>query len=151
MKPGIAAGALLAGMLATTMQAHAALGESIDTVQTEKSAMHAKAQAIRGAGSYVVHEIQAPSGTVVREYAAADGKVFAVAWEGPVLPDIRQLLGKYFPRYADTMQGRRPAQRHASLRHPDLVIESHGRMGAFAGQAYLPGSLPPGVTPDVLR
>ncbi|QDZ27845.1 DUF2844 domain-containing protein [Noviherbaspirillum sp. UKPF54] len=131
--------------------AHAALGGTVESVQADKSAMHAKAQVMPGAGSYSVHEIQLPSGTVVREYVSLDGKVFAIAWEGPSLPDIRQLLGAYFDRFATAMQGKHRAQRHAVVSQPDLVIQSHGRMGAFSGRAYLPQALPQGVGADVVQ
>ncbi|MGE5650209.1 MAG: DUF2844 domain-containing protein, partial [Bacillota bacterium] len=128
--------------------AHAALGGTVESVQADKSAMHAKAQVLPGAGSYSVHEIQLPSTTVVREYVSTEGRVFAIAWEGPSLPDIRQLLGGYFDRFAGAM-GKRRAQRHAVVSQPDLVIQSHGRMGAFSGRAYLPQALPQGVGADV--
>lgn len=137
--------------LGVSTLAHAALGDTVESVQADKATMRAKAQVSRGAGDYTVHEIQLPSGTVVREYASSDGKIFAIAWEGPSLPDIKQLLGKYFQRYASAMEGRRPAQRHAVVRQQDLVVQSHGRMGAFSGHAYLPQALPQGVSPEALQ
>lgn len=145
------AAALAAGAFGISAAAHAALGGTVESVQADKTAMHAKAQVMPGAGSYTVHEIQLPSGTVVREYASADGKIFGVAWQGPSLPDIPQLLGPYFERYANAMEGKPRAQRHAVVRQPDLVVQSHGRMGAFSGRAYLPQALPQGVSPDILQ
>lgn len=135
----------------TPAVAFAALGDRIDAAQAGQSAMQAKAQLVRTAGNYTVHEIQMSSGTIVREYVSSDGMIFAVAWEGPSLPDVKDLLGKYFDRYVNAMRGKPPAQRHASLRQADVVIQSYGRMGGFFGQAYLPQSLPQGVTPDVLQ
>jgi hypothetical protein len=34
-----------------------------------------------------------PEGTSVRRYVSPAGKVVAVAWKGPVMPDLRQVLG----------------------------------------------------------
>lgn len=145
------AAALAAGAFGISAAAHAALGGTVESVHADKSAMRAKAQVMPGARTYSVHEIQLPSSTVVREYVSTEGKVFAIAWEGPSLPDIRQLLGAYFDRFASAMQGKRRAQRHAVVSQPDLVVQSHGRMGAFSGRAYLPEALPQGVSPDTVR
>ena len=53
--------------------------------------------------TYNVHEMQSAAGTVVREYISSAGesagKVFAVTWQGPWPPDMRQLLGSYFEQY----------------------------------------------------
>ena len=45
-----------------------------------------------------------PSGTTVREYVSSNGTVFAVAWQGPWLPDLRQMLGPYFDDYQRALQ-----------------------------------------------
>lgn len=65
--------------------------------------------------AYAVHEIQAATGTVVREYVSGSGKVFAVAWQGPWPPDMRQILAGYFDQYeraartqVSSRAGRRP-------------------------------------------
>ena len=54
--------------------------------------------------AYTVHEMQSSSGTAVREYVSSTGTVFAVAWQGPWLPDLRQLLGPYFDDYQRALQ-----------------------------------------------
>ena len=51
---------------------------------------------VTSSDTYTVHEMRASTGTTVREYVSASGKVFGVAWEGPTLPDLRQVLGVYF-------------------------------------------------------
>ncbi len=100
---------------------------------------------------YAVHANQNPSGTVVKEYVLPDGRVFAVAWEGPSLPDFRQLLGSYFVVFVDAVnrQNKGPGSQMIDL--PDLVVHSGGRMRAFFGQAYLPRLLPTGVRPEDLQ
>jgi len=100
------------------------------------------------AESYTVHEIQAATGTVVREYVSADGKVFAVAWHGPWLPDMRQILGTYFEQYAQAMQSQsngRMGRRPVTIEQPGLVVQIGGHMRAFAGRAYVPERLPSGA------
>jgi hypothetical protein len=91
------------------------------------------------------------SGTVVREFAVSSGKVFAVTWQGPVKPDLSQLLGPHFNRLVAA--GPSPHSDHRSLRlqAPDIVIESGGRMRAFAGRAYLPALVPDSVNLGGIR
>ncbi len=101
------------------------------------------------AASYTVTQTTFATGTVVREYISAAGTVFGIAWSGPIMPNLSALLGTYFTDY----DGARVAQRTAnpgrgplSIELPGLVVHSGGHPGAFSGQAYLPQSLPAGVS-----
>ena len=78
--------------------AAAALGEPETSVQTETARLHASLTVSEHAG-YRLHELQLTSGTLVREFAGSDGKVFAVAWSGPTVPNLREILGQYFDSY----------------------------------------------------
>jgi hypothetical protein len=106
------------------------------------------------AAAYSVTQTTLSTGTVVREYVSSAGTVFGIAWTGPVIPNLPQLLGSYFPQYdsaraafKDAQPGRGPL----NLATPGLVVRSGGHMGAFSGQAYLPQSLPAGVTAGDIR
>ena len=100
---------------------------------------------------FSVHEIQTASGTKVREYVSPAGSVFAVAWEGPVIPDLRQALGSYFDRYIAALADKQAGHRQVEVRESDFVVQSRGHMRAFSGRAYLPLLMPQGVTVDDLR
>ena len=99
---------------------------------------------------YTVHEIQAPSGTAVREFASPAGTVFGVAWSGPTMPDLRQLLGPYFDQYLGAA-AQRNRRGPVLIEQPGLVVQSSGHMRAFAGQAYLPDGIPAGVAKEEIR
>jgi hypothetical protein len=101
--------------------------------------------------NYRVHEIQLPSGTVLREFAAIGGNVFAVAWSGPAIPDLRQALGRYFDVYVNAAQAKQGTRRHLLIEQSDFVMQSSGHMRAFSGRAYLPQALPPGTSVDEIR
>ncbi len=60
-------------------QARAALGGTAESVQRDRVQMKAAVRAQAGAG-YTLHELTTPAGIFVREYANADGRVFAVTW-----------------------------------------------------------------------
>lgn len=100
--------------------------------------------------TYRVHEILLPSGTVLREYAVAGGTVFAVVWEGPNIPDLRQTLGQYFDTYV-VEQARSASRTQLAIRHEDFVAHVSGHMRAFKGTAYLPQAVPAGVNVEDLR
>jgi hypothetical protein len=103
------------------------------------------------ARSYTVQDIQAADGTTVREYVSPDGKVFAVAWQGSVMPDLEQLFGAHFQSYRDELRTRHPGRGPVRIDRVDLVVESGGHMHAFRGRAYLPQQLPADVSIDEIR
>ena len=94
------------------------------------------------------------SGTTVREFVSQTGTVFAVAWQGPSIPDLRQVLGMYFAPYAQAAQAaQRKRAGHGPLRieEPGLVVEQSGHPRAFTGRAYVPHFVPLGIRLDVIR
>jgi len=94
---------------------------------------------------YTVSQTTLDSGTIVREYTDAAGKVFAVSWTGPTLPDLRTLLGSKFTALTDAT-GRRTQAGHSqlALNQSDVVIVSNGHMRSFAGHAFIPSAVPAG-------
>jgi hypothetical protein len=128
----------------------ATLGEDVATVENDRVQMKAQLRTTSVAG-FTVHEFESPTGTIVREYVSAGGKVFAVAWQGPVLPDFRQTLGRYFDEYHNAANSPRVGRRHLEVTGSDLVVESHGHMRAFYGFAYVPSLLPPNFTADDIK
>ncbi|WP_394756943.1 DUF2844 domain-containing protein [Rhodoferax sp.] len=118
----------------------------------------AKMQAVKPVAPsslYTLHEVQLENGTSVREYATPEGIVFAVSWQGPVLPDLSALLGTYFNTFKLEAERVRAAGRRGgpvSMEHADLVMQSSGRMRNFFGHAYAPSLIPVGVKiKDVLQ
>ena len=141
---GIVSPALFGLALVLSQSSWASLGGTIDTVQADQASMHATRR-LASRASYSVHELVLDSGTVVREFAAPSGTVFAVTWQGPIKPDLNQLLGAHFPRLVAAGNSAHGSHRALRVQDPDLVIESGGRMRAFTGRAYLPALVPAGV------
>ncbi|HEY2864677.1 MAG TPA: DUF2844 domain-containing protein [Casimicrobiaceae bacterium] len=130
-------------------RAQAALGESAASMPVDQARMEATLRTVPSA-KFTVHEMKA-AGATVREYVSPAGLVFGVAWEGPTLPDLRQLLGSYFAPYLDAMSARHARRAPVTIDLPGLVVHSSGHMRSFAGQAYLPQSVPPGVVAEDVR
>ena len=105
------------------------------------------------AGLYTRHTRTLESGTLIQEYASLAGQVFAVTWEGPVLPDLPSLLGSHYGSFkAAAEEARQAGFRGApvNLVRAGLVLRANGRMGHFFGHAYLPVWLPAGLNIDAL-
>ena len=125
--------------------ASATLGEPEVTVQADVAQLHAAIKSSEDRTGYRVHEILLPSGTVMREFVAPNGNVFAVAWQGPTRPDLRQALGQYFDAFASAPRSKFSDRRHLQIQQGDLVLQSGGHMRALSGRAYLQSAIPSGV------
>ncbi len=128
--------------------ARAALGEQEASVEADGKALAMRRQAptARG-GGVAVHELRGPT-QAVREFADANGTVFAVAWSGTAAPDLPRLLGAYHPEYRDAAS-RRPALRGPRrVESANVVVETWGRGRALHGRAWVPSLVPPGANLD---
>ncbi len=134
-------GAALA-VLAFVPASQAALGGNISGLAAEQSLFGAAYVATQ-TSQFSVQSLTTPAGVRIRQYADASGHVFAVAWDGPVLPDLETLLGSSYAAYAE---GQRQRGRGVRIQTPALVVESAGMMRAFYGKALLPERLPGGVS-----
>lgn len=130
--------------------ARAALGERDASVDPDAVQFQARAR-VTTRPAFTVHELHTPTGTVIREFVAASGVVFAVSWQGPFKPDLGQLLGSHFQRYATAPRSPGSTRSRLMIDQPDLVVHSGGHMRYYSGLAYLPQSLPPGVDAGQLR
>jgi hypothetical protein len=107
-------------------------------------------RSVMATDQYVIHEIVLPSGTTVREYVSA-GRVCAVAWRGPWLPDMRILLGSYFDQYRKAFRHKRSSHQPFVVDEPGLVVHAGGHMRGFFGEAHVPALLPNGARIEELR
>lgn len=130
-------------------QAFASLGDAVETVEADRAWLQAESQITEGAG-FAVYALRLQSGTIVREYVSPSGMVFAVTWQGPELPDLQQLLGRYFGAYGEALNAQRASGARAS-RTAELVVQIGGHMRAYAGRVFVPGMLPRGMAETDIR
>jgi len=145
----------LGGLLAValcmmaTVSSFAALGGDVNSVQADQADMKAQRR-VTQAAAYTIHEMQAPSGNVLREFVSPEGKVFGVAWQGQTLPNFQQVLGPYYSQFASSAPHRR-THGPVTIQQPGLVVQSGGHMRALTGRAYVPEMIPSGVKVEEIK
>jgi hypothetical protein len=145
---------VLLSLTACPPAASASLGGSVTTVDADR--VHAEGALMRIVrnDAFALHEIRSASGTMIREYVDTSGTVFAVAWDGPWLPDLRQVLGEHFDHYQAAMRARRQSRTARGVIAIDdggLVVQMSGHPRAFTGRAYLSARLPAGIQLESIR
>lgn len=146
------------GMIALVLSgcsspAFAALGARAGSIQQDEERLQAKTT-VSSTERYTVHELTSPLGVVVREYVSTSGSVFAVSWQGPFMPDLKQLLGTYFENFsvaAREHMNKNGTRSALNIQKPSLVFRNAGHMRAYVGIAYDPRFVPAGVNADDLR
>ena len=144
-------------MLLLSLPAQATLGGAPERFTTTSStSIEGGAQFLADTTSsvapFTVQESVMDSGTIVREYVAPSGIVFAVVWQGPSMPDLRRLLGDtYFAQYQQAADVSRTGRGSLIVNRPALMVQSVGHLRAFSGKAFVPKLLPRGVTVDQIR
>jgi hypothetical protein len=131
----------------------ASLGGDVASVHTDQAKMQGSLR-MSTSNSYTVHEIQGSTGVAVKEYVSPSGKVFAVTWQGPFHPDLRQLLGTYFDQFSQAEQAQHAQRRGhgpVSIQQAGLVVQISGHMRSFSGKAYVPQMLPAGTHAEDIR
>lgn len=146
--------AVVTGILALPANASATLGRDTSSVDVDRVRMQGALLRIARSDTYTVHEMRSSTGTTVREYVSPNGTVFAVAWQGPWLPDLRQVLGAYFDDYQRALQttsGKRKARGSLTIDLPDLTVQMTGHPRAFSGRAFVPRLMPLRVQAETIR
>ncbi|HVN46637.1 MAG TPA: DUF2844 domain-containing protein [Steroidobacteraceae bacterium] len=121
--------------------AFAALGGDAISVESDRAAVKGVLR-VTPFLEYDMHEIRTDAGTVIHEYVSPQGKVFAISWRGPGLPNLAQLLGDYSAQLAQAVP--RPHYNHHHLRvtSPNVIMESDAYLRTLSGRAWVPALLP---------
>jgi len=129
---------------------YAGLGEAESSIHADQIRMGAR-HSVSVTPQYLVHDLHASDGTLVRQYVTANGLVFAVTWKSLSKPDFAGFLGLSYPLYAASAQvaARRPGvQRHFRHDGLDLVVQSTAHLNVYSGFAFRRSMLPKGLSLD---
>ena len=124
-------------------------GTAASTPQARAFAAQLQPQAATGTATanYTVQTVQAGSVTIAEYVNTASGLVFALRWQGPYMPDLRQILSTTHFDALRAALAQAPAHGVGGvlrMQLPDLVYTASGHMGHYVGMAYQPSLLPPG-------
>ena len=137
-------------LLLGSVPSWAVLGEYANSVTTDQQRMHAQLRETVRQG-YSIKELSRADGQTVKEYVSPSGRVFAITWKGPFMPDLQQLLGSYYGQMQQAAQNHRKRRGPLVIRSKDLVLASGGHMRSFHGIAYAPKLWPANVSPEVVH
>ncbi len=131
--------------------ARAALGGYATELPTDAARLHARAlsaqvQRTASGPAFTRHQIALPAGGQAVEFVDAGGKVFAVSWASPLMPDLSVLLGGYKASLDSAHQAPHAVRSPRLLRADtgDWVLVSSGHLRAYQGYSYLRSRLPAG-------
>ena len=141
-----------AAILADAPVAQAALGESVDSIMSDRKSLSAKRGPTATRDGYTIQTIESDSMTV-REYLSLSGVVFGIAWNGMSHPDLTRLLGPYAGEYKDALRQtpHKPGRRHLQVKSNRIVVEKWGHMRNLQGRAYVLSLIPSGVSVDEIK
>ena len=143
----------VAAMLLFPVAALGELGGTVSSVQADQQRLHG-ALRVSAAQAYALHEIRTASNGVVHEYVSADGKVFAVTYQGQFPGESNELLGAYGGQLAQAMHSAQ-RQRHVGgsvhIELPGLTYHAAGHMRYFSMRAFVPERVPQGVALEEIR
>ncbi len=137
----------------THSKAHASLGDSITSIETDRARLSGRRSAPETYALYEIHTIT-NNGVTLREYLSGDGKIFAITWKGNTHPDLTHLLGTYFeefkkiPKRSNRIKGR---ALNNSLVGKNVTVERSGHLRRARGRAFLPKLIPQGVKLDEIK
>jgi Protein of unknown function (DUF2844) len=132
----------------------AALGGSATSIDADRVKVQGALLRVQTADRYTLHEIQSAAGTTIREYVSPAGNVFAVAWNGPAMPDLRQVFGEYYSVYQQEVERVRRTRRGRgpiAVDNGNLVVQISGHMRSLTGRAYVKQLVPNGLDPAAIR
>ena len=119
----------------------AGLGGAASSVEADRVSLKGMLR-VTSAATFSVHEITTAGGLTVHEYLSPGGKVFAVSWRGPGIPDLSQMLGTYYGEFARAASAPHYDHHHLSVRTANVMVQSSGHTRSFFGRAWVPSLLP---------
>ena len=146
-------GLIVSAVISTAAHvADAALGESADSIASDRMSLSAVRGAAKVLGNYTIQTIESDSATV-REYISPSGLIFGVAWNGLIHPDLTQLLGSYAGEYQKVLRQtqHKAGRRSIRVKTGHIVVEKWGHMRNLQGRAYVPALIPQGVAVDEIK
>lgn len=125
----------------------ATLGEGAASITNDNNALAARVSQVvpqsLSNNKYQTSIIKTSNNITLKEFLA-NGKVFAITWNGPVYPDLKQLLGTYFPQMKTATKAMNDLT-SLRLNGQDFVFLQSGLPGMLSGLAYVPSLVPAGV------
>jgi hypothetical protein len=143
-------GTFLLMLIAGTLPAWAALGDTVASVDSDAQALGGTHVMVAKVG-YKLHQITLADGGMVKEFSSPAGTVFGVSWRGQHMPNLQKLLGTYMTNFQEGKRTQVVRRRALTIQDDNFVFSSFGHLRSFHGRAYVPGLVPANLTPEVVQ
>ena len=138
-------------ILCMPMYAFATLGQNTASIATDAAQLGVetadmqtiKAESSAGIESYSVYRMTTLSGVEIKQFVSND-KVFAMVWQGESVPNLIQLLGKYFHDY-ESATPKYKSLTLQSIEQQDFIAYFGNARGRYYGKALVPSLMPEGL------
>jgi hypothetical protein len=127
----------------------AGLGGDAASVEADRVSLKGAVR-VTPEANFTVHEITTGK-MQIHEYLSSGGKVFAVSWRGPGIPDLKQMLGEYYGQFAQAASAPHYNHHHLNVETPQVVVQSSGHTRSFFGRAWVPALLPQSFSVDQIN
>lgn len=94
--------------------------------------------------NYKVYEFKTTQ-YILKQYTTTDGTVFAVSWRGDKIPNLKNVLGKYYDEFKNAElngQINREPRRSLNIKTEKLIFNMSGHIHNKKGSAYDPKLVP---------
>jgi hypothetical protein len=137
--------AILLLFMSAPRRAAATLGADVPSIAGNEHALDA-GRRIEKIATGERHDLTLSSGLVIHEFVSPSGSVYAVTWQGPQPPNLREVLGPYFAQlFTHASRGNR---NRLVVSGEDFEIRTSGHARWFEGRAWVPSLVPVGVRFD---
>ena len=146
---------LVISLLAIPAISYASLGDDVSSITTDNNALASSISLVTtrsnvsSNASYQTSTIKTPDNFTIKEFSA-NGKVFAVSWQGKSYPNFKQIFGSYFPQLK-TASASNSGLTRSKLTGNDFISYSSGVPGLLSGIAYVPSLVPNSLNINTLK
>jgi hypothetical protein len=127
-----------------TISAYATLGDDIKSINIDNKDLKGVQTAVTtingNNATYLIYETKIKDKFEIKQYVS-NNKVFAIVWQGPVLPDLAKLLGDYYTLY-QTVAPKYKSSTLQSIEDQDFISYFGSSNNYFYGKAIIPSLMP---------
>ncbi|MCX8515303.1 MAG: DUF2844 domain-containing protein [Burkholderiales bacterium] len=131
-------------MIIYTVTSYATLGDEVKTINVDNKDLTDTQTTVTTVNdnnaTYLIYDTKVKNKFEVKQYVS-NNKVFAIVWQGIMLPDLSKLLGNYYIQY-QTVSPKYKSSTLQSIEDQDFISYFGSSNKYFYGKAIIPSLMP---------